>query len=146
MCSQYADAVPSKTRPVSAKRKNPYWMGTSNPTAGQSSGPQHCHMRVVRPVPDGGEWWSHPTPPLGVSKNRRSTTVEKILSSTRYLAVTWHRQTGAQRGREERSKQTEAHTNTKTKHRYRCMCWHFKGVWRTCTCNFALIPRWRCSV
>lgn len=37
-----------------------------SPNAGQSSGAEHGHMRVVRPVVDRGEWWSHPTPSPGI--------------------------------------------------------------------------------
>lgn len=36
-----------------------------SPIAGQSSGAERGHMRVVRPVVDRGEWWSHPTPSPG---------------------------------------------------------------------------------
>lgn len=35
-----------------------------------------------------------PPLPLGAYRNWRSKTTEKILSSTRYLAVTWHHRTG----------------------------------------------------
>lgn len=36
-----------------------------SPMAGQSSGAERGHMRVVRPVLDRGEQWSHPTPSPG---------------------------------------------------------------------------------
>lgn len=36
-----------------------------SPIAGQSSGAERGHMRVVRPVVDRGDWWSHPTPSPG---------------------------------------------------------------------------------
>lgn len=66
-----------------------------SPIAGQSSEAERGHMRVVRSVVDRGEWWSHPTPSLGSpQRNKRSKTAEKILSSTRYLPVTWHHQSG----------------------------------------------------
>lgn len=39
-----------------------------------------------------------PPLPLGGYRNRRSKTGEKSLSSTRYLAVTWHHSTGRKKG------------------------------------------------
>lgn len=71
-----------------------------------------------------------PPLPLGAYRNRRFKIGEKILSSTRYLAVTWHQnQNRVQEGREERPQQCEASVEWKeTKCRGRYVLWHLKGI------------------
>lgn len=48
--------------------------------------------------------WTEVTPPLpsGDCRNWRSRTEEKVLSSSRYLAVTWHRNLGCTEGQKKR--------------------------------------------
>lgn len=62
-----------KTKHLKCKGKGFLMQGTSNVIhcrksclAGQNSGVKRGHMRVVRPVLDRGECWSHPTPTPGI--------------------------------------------------------------------------------
>lgn len=95
-----------------------------SPIPGQHSGAKRGQMRVVRPVPP---------IPLGAYRNRRSKTAKKILSSTRYLPVTWHHSARVHRGREEWPQQSEPiqsrKTETKCRYKYRYILWHLKGIW-----------------
>ena len=74
-----------------------------------------------------------PPLPLGAHGNRRFKTAEKILSFTRYLAVTLHRQNRAEQGANKGPSETRPvrNGNTETKCIYRYTFGHLTGIWRT---------------
>lgn len=96
-----------------------------SPIAGQISGAERGHMRVVRPVVDRGEWWSHPTPSPGslqkqeIQNSRKDPFFYQIpawnLAPSEQVIERERRKATAERGhyRVERQKQN-ADTDTRS--------------------------------
>lgn len=75
-------------------------LGRKSPIAEQSGAVERSMAKWEWSDQSWTEVSAEATPPLpsGAYRNRRSKKAEKILSSTRYLPVTWHHHAGCRKG------------------------------------------------